>query len=119
MNKNQKTTTKQKFTVSQTFESLGDPCPEVFTNIEEAEEAAEVFRKEIASMVSGWEVPRVRYHSDTGGCSNEIAAWEKAQDIANVEYEDGELTDEGPTEWGDEVGAYIANLAVTIETEDI
>jgi len=117
MNKNQKTTTK-KFTVSQTFETIGDPCPEVFTNLEDAEKAAEVFRNEIASMVSGWEVPASE-NLDRTGCSNEIAAWEKAQDIANVEYVDGELTDESPTEWGAEVGAYIANLAVTIETEDI
>lgn len=94
-----------RYRVSQTFETLGDPCAEAAATREAAEVAAAVLRDVIADMVAGWATPDAG--GDTGpdtGWANEVEAWNQAAAMA-----DGQET------YGRAVGEYIAEQAVTIE----
>ena len=92
------------FRISQTFETLGDPCAETFDTREAAEAAASKMRGEIAEMVAGWATPDADDERRPTGYSNEIAAWAHAVSLA----------DGAPT-YGREAGEYIAEQAVEIE----
>ena len=93
-----------KVRISQTFETLGDPCAETFDTREAAEAAASKMRGEIAEMVAGWATPDADDERRPTGYSNEIAAWAHAVSLA----------DGAPT-YGREAGEYIAEQAVEIE----
>jgi len=95
---------EMKFRISQTFETLGDPCAETFDTREAAEAAASKMRGEIAEMVAGWATPDADDERRPTGYSNEIAAWAHAVNLA----------DGAPT-YGREAGEYIAEQAVEIE----
>ena len=106
------------YRVSNTFETVGIPAAETYRTPEQAEAAAEKMREGIAIMVADWETPD-RYSSHADGWANEIEAWEKAEEIAGVEYdEDGDRTANSPTRYGIEVGRYIAKLCVGIEERE-
>ena len=94
----------RKFRISQTFETLGDPCAETFDTREAAALAASKMRGEIAEMVAGWATPDADDERRPTGYSNEIAAWAHAVS----------LSDGAPT-YGREAGEYIAEQAVEIE----
>ncbi len=93
-----------KYEVRQAFETLGDPCSEIFATLEAAEAAASKMRGEIAEMVAGWATPDADDERRPTGYSNEIAAWAHAVSLA----------DGAPT-YGREAGEYIAEQAVEIE----
>lgn len=105
-----------KFTVSQTFETLGDPCAESFETREEAEAAAVAMRRDIAAMVAKWETPSERPTRKTGFTA-ELGAWNEALEIAGVAYDadTSTVTADSPMVYGIEAGEHIANLSVMIE----
>ena len=106
------------YIVSQTFESLGDPCTETFTRKRDAERAAERLRRDISEMVAEFETPD-RYRTDETGFLGEIEAWRAAAEIAGVEYDEyGNRTAASPKTYGREAGDYIAHSAVSIEIEE-
>lgn len=106
------------YIVSQTFETLGDPCREEFTRKRDAERAANRLRRDLAEMVAGWETPAERQTQPTG-FTNEIEAWESAAQTAGVEYDDdGIRTAASPKTYGPAAGAEIADAAVEIEIEE-
>jgi len=100
---------KMKYEISQSFETLGDPCSEIFASREEAEAAAEKLRAAIAEEVAGWKIPDDADIRQTGYLS-EIEAWEHAADLAEAEGNGGT--------YGLAAGAYIAEQAVEIEEID-
>ena len=109
---------KMKFIVSQTFDTLGDPCEETFHSREAADVAAGKLSEIIAVMVSDWETPE---HDDSQktGFIGEIDAWTQAEELAGVEFDDaGDRTPESPKTYGIIAGRHIASKAVSIETSD-
>ena len=107
-----------KYIVTQTFETLGDPCKSTHETREAAEAAAETLRAEIAVMVSGWETPDSHNPQPTG-FTNEIAAWAQAEEITGVEYDDdGGRTSASPKTWGEKSGIYIASKSVSLDEDD-
>lgn len=107
-----------KFIVSQTFETLGAHCAETFDSREAADVAAGKLREDIAGMVSDWETPE-HDDSEKTGSTREIAAWDQAEELAGVEFDDdGDRTSESPKTWGIIAGRHIASKAVSIETAD-
>jgi len=100
-----KTTTRtnkmKKYTVSQTFETLGQPCPETFDTLAEAEAAAEETKAWIADWVASMDNDPIEGEC---GFANEIDAWRQAQHLA------GDATTLGAA-----AGKFIADLAVSIE----
>lgn len=106
---------KTKYIVSQTFETLGHASESEHTTLESAEAASETLRCEIAEMVSGMETPDSK--SKPTGFSHECDAWNRADEIAGVAYDEfGNRTPNSPTRYGIRAGRYIANLAVSIES---
>jgi len=104
-----------KFRISQTFETLGDNCEKTVATREAAEAWAETLRVTIAEMVAGWETP-AEYAGPGTGWAKEVAAWEKAEDIAGVTYDEEGMREKGSAEtYGEAAGAYIAEKAVEIE----
>jgi hypothetical protein len=93
-----------KYRISQTFETLGEPCAKTFKSLSAAEAAAEKLRGEIANMVAGFATPDPDAYRSTTGYANEIAAWAHAEALAD-----------GATTYGHEAGEYIAEQAVEIE----
>lgn len=107
----------KNYIVSQTFETLGLPCRDIFTRKSDAERAANRLRRDIAEMVAGWETPINRPAPPTGYTS-EIEAWKSAAETAGLEYEeDGFRTENSPKTYGREAGEEIAEAAVEIEIE--
>lgn len=116
--KTQNTDKMKTYIVSQTFETLGDPCRSEYTRKRDAERAANLLRRDIAEMVAGWETPDA-YPTQRTGYTNEIEAWESAAETAGVEYDDnGERTANSPETYGREAGREIAEAAVGIEIEE-
>ncbi len=76
-----------KYTVRQTFETLGDPSETTHNTRELAEAAAAGLRLEIAEMVAEMATPRVR--SEPLGSLDESAAWLAAEGMAGVKYDEG------------------------------
>lgn len=106
-----------KYIVSQTFETLGHASKSEHTTLESAESALENLRVEIAQMVADMETPS--YTSKPTGYSHEIAAWNAAEKLAGVSYDDGgERTAGSPSKWGAKAGEYIADQSVSIEEVD-
>lgn len=103
------------YVVSQTFETIGDHRRLVFTRKRDAERAANLLRRIIASMVAEFETPAERVINETGRIS-EIQAWRSARETAGVDYdEDGNRTPNSPTTYGREAGMLIATASVEIE----
>ena len=106
------------YNVSQTFETLGDPCRSEHTRKRDAERAANRLRREITDMVAGWATPDEHPRQETG-YTTEIEAWASAAETAGVKYgDDGERTANSPKTYGREAGEEIAEAAVAIEIED-
>jgi hypothetical protein len=97
-----------KFRISQTFETLGDPCGDpcgdTFETREAAVAAAARLRDEIAEMVAGWETPDADDETSPTGYTTEAAAWAHAVTLAD-----------GAATYGQAAGEYIAQQAVEIE----
>jgi hypothetical protein len=107
-----------KFIVSQTFETLGDPCKSVHTTREAAETAADQLRDDLAKMIAAYETPD-EWPGRTTGYSNEVDAWENAREIAGVEFgDDGRRTAGSPAVYGEEAAKFIAEQAVAIDEEE-
>jgi hypothetical protein len=99
--KTQHTNSMKKYTVSQTFETLGQPCPEMFDTLAEAESAAEKMKAWITEWVASMDNDPIEGET---GFANEIEAWREACRISA-----------GAPTIGEEAGRYIADLAVSIE----
>lgn len=107
--------TNTKYTVSQTFETLGDPAASTHNTREEAEAAAEVLRGQLAEWIAGMETPDT-YEVSPCGFSNEIAAWRYADETAGVRYDSaGNRTPDSPTIYGERAARQLAEQAVSIE----
>ncbi len=106
-----------KYIVTQTFETLGDPCAETHKTREAAEAAAAGFRALIAEMVAEMDTPMAP--PSKLGHSNEIAAWAEAHELAGWEWDYENDEPKGPAKYGRNAGEYIAKQAVEIqEVED-
>ena len=67
-----------KYTVSQTFETIGDPCPVTFAARGQAEDGADAVRGVIIEMVMGWETDdSIDGHTPALGQADENEAWER------------------------------------------
>lgn len=105
-----------KFTVCQTFETLGDPVTTRHETREAAEAAAAALRGQIAEMVAGWPTPEEE--QTRTGFTGEASAWGLAESVAAVTYDDnGNRTEGSPATWGEVVGKLIAEKAVEIREE--
>jgi len=104
------------YIVSQTFETLGDPCTENYATREEAENAACELRALIADMVANMATP-TSAPSNLGN-STEIEAWNKAHELCGWQWDEESDDSTGPAKYGQEVGKYIADQSVTIEEEE-
>ena len=102
-----------KYIVTQTFETLGDPCAETHATREAAEIAAASFRALIADEVSEMSTPTA---PPSGlGNSDEISAWEEAHSLAGWKWDHENDCGSGPAKYGRAAGEYIASRAVSIE----
>lgn len=107
-----------KYTIEQTFSTLGHPGTEQTVYRSGALVEAESQRAAIAEMVAEMETPDTdpARGTDTGDIM-EIACWREAQEIAGCTYDDdGDRT--GPRVYGIDAGKFIAALAVTITDEN-
>lgn len=105
------------YKVYQSFESLGDPNYQTFTRKRDAERAAERLRNQIAKWVAEMDTPDVQEIS-CAGYIHETEAWDQAQEIAGVEYENDDpwrRTAKSPATYGIEAGRHIAEAAVKID----
>jgi len=105
-----------KYIVTQTFETLGDPCSETHSTRESAEKAAAGFREEIAKMVAEMDTPMSR--PSNLGNSNEIEAWAEAHELAGWEWNYENDEPKGPAKYGRKAGEYIAKQSVEIQEEE-
>ena len=104
-----------KYTVEQTFETLGHNARSSHRTRAAAEAQAERLQRQIAKMIAGWEIPD--HQEMRTGYANEINAWEQAERIAGVQYDDdGNLTTESPRVYGIVAGRMIARQAVAVRT---
>ena len=92
-----------KYTVKQTFETLGDGVVERFASRAEAETAAVDLRRAVTEMVAEWDI--IRNEHPTGN-SSEIGAWIYAAELS-----------EGLEKYTLEAAEFIAEQSVMIETE--
>ena len=92
---------KQRYTISQGFPSLGDPCERHADSNEEAELVAVRLRREISDYVASLPVP-IDENDETYTYGNENMAWELARK-ASLDCV-----------YGEEAGFIVADAAVEI-----
>lgn len=108
-----------KFTVCQTFETLGDPVTTRHETREAAEAAAATLREQIAEMVAGFRTPAEKRGVPGVGIFAEAQAWGEAGEVFGLRFDDnGDRIEGSPATWGKAAGEFIAGKAVEIREEE-